>query len=170
MEDTYSITIKLKPVLQEFIQGIHGNPIVASRRTFFGKLVQIFLQPRPADITPEFESSAEFVTVVLPYWNDLNIANGNMWIPPREQVFLEQVLDAYFKEIFLNYVNDKIRYAVVTPQGRIARRTRIKDTILQFCADYNMTYSVIFYETLKKRHYRNRRKCMPNDEYISFLH
>ena len=169
MENTFSIAIKLKPSLQEFIRGQQGNPVVASRRTFFGKLVQVFLQQRPDDIQPEFGSAPDYITVELPYWNDVNVANGSLWIPPGEQVLLEQILDAYFKEVFLNYVNDKIRYTLLTPHGRIVRRSRIKDAILQFCADYNMTYSSIQYEALKKRHYRNRKRCLPDDEFISLL-
>lgn len=169
MENTYSITIKLKPGLQDFIRGQHGNPVVAGRRTFFGKLVQIFLQARPADLPPVFKTSPEYITVQLPFFEDMNIASGSMWIPQKEQVFLEQILDAYFKEIFLNYVNDKVRYTITTPHGRIVRRSRIKDAILQFCADYNMPYNSIHYESLKKRHYRNRRKCLPNDENISLM-
>ena len=169
MENLSTITIKLKPALQEFVRGQHGNPVVAGRRTFFGKLVQTFLQNRPADIPPTFETSPEYITVQLPYWNDMNVANGNLWIPPREQVFLEQILDAYFKEVFLNYVNDKIRYTILTPHGRIVRRARIKDAILQFCADYHMAYSEIHYESLKKRHYRNRKRCRPDGEFISLM-
>lgn len=169
MENTFSVTIKLKPALREFVRGRLGNPVVASRKSFFGKLVQLFLQNRPDDIQPDFDTSPDDLLVLLPSFEEMEIRRGSLWIPPCEQVLLEQILDAYFKEIFINYVNDKIRYMITTPHGRIVRRPRIKDAILQFCADYNMTYSNIHYESLKKRHYRNRRKFTPSDEYVSFM-
>lgn len=168
MNKAYSVTIKLKPILQQYILHNQNGCVVASRRSFLGKLVHIFLSPVPPGEVPTLGTSPEFITIYLPYMEDLGV-EGCLWISPENQVRLENILDAHFREIFLFYVNDKIRYALVTPHGRVVRRARIKDAIIQFCVDYGLSYSEICYESLKKRHYRNRKHFVLDDEYFSIL-
>jgi hypothetical protein len=89
---------------------------------------------------------AEFITFTLPFTRDIDI-RGDVWISPANQEMLEKYLEWHFKQLFFNYMNDKVRYC-----------GSFKKAILQFCADYEFAMNHINYEMLKKDYYRKRKK------------
>ena len=140
-----TITVKLKPYLQEYLV-CSLNSTRASRTNLIGKLLKPLLEIRPAGVLPEFKKGPEYITFSLPYYEDLWV-KSNLWIPPRNQEIFESYLEWYFKELFFQYMDDKVRFY-----------KSFKKCILQFCFDYNVTFSNINYEMLKKDYYRKRNR------------
>ena len=149
-----TITLKLKPYLQEYITCKLGDPIVAGRTNIVGALLFPFVQTRPADVAPYFPEGAEYITLEIMDSFKCNISNGTAWISPENQQEFERILRIHFKEILHSYIEDKIRYSLIDNQGRIFRRNQIKKIILQFCSDLDLCFSEDMYEMMKKSFYR----------------
>jgi hypothetical protein len=140
-----TITLKLKPYLQEYlICSLNSN--VASKTNLIGKLLKPLLEIRPISTAPDFLKGKEYITFILPYYNDLWI-KSNLWVPPSNQEIFESYLEWHFKELFFQYMDDKVRFY-----------KSFKKCILQFCSDHNVTFSNINYEMLKKDYYRKRSR------------
>lgn len=150
-QDRPTITIKLKPYLQEYLI-CELKSDVAHKTNLIGKLLKPLLEIRPKGVAVEFKKGPEYITLGLPYNDDLNI-RGNLWVSPRNQAIFEEFLEWHFKRLFFHYMNDKVRYS-----------KSFKKCILQFCADYNFTFAHMNYELLKKDYYRRRKR--KNPEYI----
>lgn len=153
-----TITIKLKPYLQEYLRSELRNQNIASKRNIIGKIIRPFLVIRPAGVNPEFSKSSDYITFELPYYEDMNILN-NLYITPENQKIIEGFLELHFKDLFYHYMKDKVRFY-----------RSFKKCILQFCADHNLTFDYINYEMLKKDFYRRRkeedtsRECLQSDK------
>ena len=140
-----TLTVKLKPYLQEYLRSELRRSHV-SKRNILGVILMPLLERRPAGIPPFMPKGAEFITFTLPFTRDINI-RGDVWISPVNQEMLEKYLEWYFKQLFFNYMNDKVRYC-----------GSFKKAILQFCADYEFAMNHINYEMLKKDYYRKRKR------------
>ena len=144
-EDRPTITIKLKPYLQEYLLfELRSN--LASKRNLIGILLHRFLEPRPEDIPAEFPKGQEYMTFTLPFFHDINV-RGDLWVSPNNQEMFEHFVEWHFKQLFFHYMNDKVRLY-----------RSFKKAILQFCADYQFTMNYINYEMLKKDYYRKRSR------------
>jgi len=144
-----TITIKLKPYLQEYVLSQLGNPI-ATKRAMIGRLIRAFIELRPPNIPPLVNSDINHITFILPQYNDLNI-KANLWVSPKNQQIIEDILMDHFKNMFYDYMDDRVRFY-----------NHFKRVIIQFCVDKGFTFSYINYEMLKKDYYR-RRKSKPKD-------
>jgi hypothetical protein len=145
---TDCVTIKLKPYLQDFVRGFLNDDVVkASTRNFIGKMLRIFIQYYPKDYKPVFAKSVYHITIELHFFTNTVDLRGNVYMSEENQRSFESMLDDFFKNLFYQYMDDKIRY-----------NDEIKKCIIDFCDFYNITYSVINYEMLKKSYYRHRDK------------
>ena len=144
-EERPTLTVKLKPYLQEYLRSELRRSHV-SKRNILGVILMPLLERRPAGIPPFIPKGAEFITFTLPFTRDINI-RGDVWISPVNQEMLEKYLEWYFKQLFFNYMNDKVRYC-----------GSFKKAILQFCADYEFAMNHINNEMLKKDYYRKRKR------------
>ena len=140
-----TITVKLKPYLQEFLNSELRRSLV-SKRNILGVILMPLLEKVPGDAPPYIPKGPEYMTFTLPFTRDINI-RGNIWISPENQIMLEKYLEWHFKQLFFNYMNDKVRYL-----------GSFKKAILQFCADYDLAMNHINYEMLKKDYYRKRKR------------
>ncbi len=140
-----TITIKLKPYLQEFLKSELRRNVV-SKRDILGIILIPLLEKLPENLPPYMPKGPDFITFPLQFTREINI-RGNVWISPENQVMLEKYLEWHFKQLFFNYMNDKVRYF-----------GSFKKAILQFCADYELAMNHINYEMLKKDYYRKRKR------------
>jgi hypothetical protein len=148
MAERQTITIKLKPWLQEFLICSLQDHGVASKRNVIGAMLTPFLEYAPVDYTYHFLEGEEFITFELPdHIAGKNPRSGSLVVSHENQKNFERMLDVYFKDLFYNYIDDKIRY-----------NREIKKCIYQFCADYNLTFNNVSYEMLKKSYYRRRKQ------------
>lgn len=144
-----TVTIRLKPYLQEYVLSQLNNP-VATKRAIIGRLIRAFIELRPPDVPPLVKKDINYITFVLPQYADFCLKN-NFWISPKNQKLIEDILSDHFKNMFYDYMDDRVRYY-----------RSFKRVIIQFCVDKGFTFSYINYEMLKKDYYR-RRKAKPRD-------
>ena len=76
-QDRPTITIKLKPYLQEYLI-CELKSDVAHKTNLIGKLLKPLLEIRPKGVAIEFNKGPEYIRLGLPYNDDLNI-RGNLW-------------------------------------------------------------------------------------------
>jgi len=143
--DRPSVTIKLKPYLQEYLLcELRSN--LASKRNIIGILLQPLLEKRPSGTPPFNPDGQEFITISLPYDKKKNI-RGNLWISPENQQMFEKFVEWHFKQLFFHYMNYRVKEC-----------KSFKIAIYQFCMDHDFTYSHINFELLKKDYYRKRKR------------
>ena len=144
-----TITIKLKPHLQEFLVcKLADEAAQASRKNLIGAMLDPLLQYCCGDYVFEKRTGPEFITFELPYGISGKDPRGSAIVISKEnEQKFERLLNLYFKDIFFRYVDDKIRYTV-----------EIKKCILMFCSDYNLSFNHITYEMLKKSYYRFKKQ------------
>ena len=158
-----TITIKLKPWLQEYLRCKLKDPESASRKNIVGALLTPFLEYTPKDYVYHKKSGPEYMTFELPtLMGDKNTRSGNLYISEDNMKNFERVLDMVFKDHFYSYVDDKIRY-IETTSGKSGT---IKTCIEQFCMDLNISYNHINYEMLKKSYYRKRESEKKTNKHI----
>ncbi len=143
-----TLTVKLKPYLQEFLICMLGDEAaVASRKNLIGAMLSPLIQYCPKDYVFSKTEGPEYITFELPHGLGGKDPRGSaIIITDKNQREFERMLSIYFKDIFFRYVDDKIRYS-----------GEIKKCILAFCADYNISFNHITYETLKKSYYRFKK-------------
>ena len=140
-----SVTIKLKPYLQEYLLcELRTN--MASKRNIIGILLHPFLEKRPADIPPFIPEGPDYITFLLPGDNKKDI-RGNLWVSPENQQVFERFVEWHFKQMFFHYMT-----------YRVKEYRSFKKAIYQFCVDHEFTWSNINYELLKKDYYRKRKR------------
>ncbi len=140
-----SITIKLKPYLQEYLLcELRSN--MASKRNIIGIILNPYLEKRPDDIAPFIPEGPEYITFFLPGDKKKNI-RGNLWVSPGNQLIFERFIEWHFKQIFFHYMNYRVKEC-----------RSFKKAIIQFCVDHEFTFSHINYELLKKDYYRKRKR------------
>lgn len=142
-----TLTIKLEKYLQEYLLcRLRGSEI--STTNIIGALISPFIELIPADFEYKKYSGPEYITFELPAMiNKMPTTDRAVYMSAENQRTFERILKCHFKDIFFSYVDDKIRY-----------QPKIKKCILQFCADYKITYQHVNYEMLKKDYYRKRGK------------
>ena len=143
-----SITIKLKPWLQEYLMCKLNDPTLnASNKNIIGALLTPFLEYTPKGLYPKNNKGKDYITFKLPNWlGKKDNRNGTVYISDENQKNFERILMVHFKDCFFSYIDDKIRYT-----------KQIKICILQFCADHNISFNNITYEMLKKSYYRRKK-------------
>ncbi len=144
-----TITIKLKPYLQEFLKcKLQQEANIASTKHFIGATIATLIEYVDNDTQPLSGSGTEYITFELPHWiGGKNIRNHTVYMPEKNQEEFQRILSIYFREVFYQYVDDKIRF-----------HRQAKKCILSFCAYYNISFSYITFEMLKKSYYRYRKK------------
>ena len=145
-----TITIRLKPYLQDFFFNESCAVYVSSFR-FVGHVIRSFIEPLPEGQAPYFPKGPEFIRFKLPVYHDIEL-RGNYFISEENQKIIGRCLELHFKELFYNYMDDKVRFFC-----------SFKKSILQFCSDYNIPFNNDFYETLKKDYYRRRKRAVENE-------
>ena len=148
-EERPTITIKLKPYLQEYLV-CELKSEIAHKTNIIGKLLKPLLEIRPRDAMPDLVKGPEYISLGLPFNDDVNI-RGNLWVSPKNQAIFEEFLEWHFKQLFFHYMNDKVRYS-----------KSFKKSILQFCVDHDFTFANMNYEMLKKDYYRKRKRKNPD--------
>lgn len=153
-ETRTTITIKLKPYLQEYLKCKLKQEDVTANRTFVGVIVKPLISYRPMDVKPSFTNGDEYITIELPTYMDLEIRRGSVFMTESNQEQFERILNWHFWDLFFQYMDDKVRYM----SKENTRKGSIKKCILQFCSDYNISYNHLNYEMMKKAYYRRRAK------------
>ena len=167
MSDKQTITIKLKPYLQEYLRCKLQEPLTASKRNIIGIMIQPFLEIRPRSVHPQFATGNDSITFDLPVSGNPNTRHGTVYISEENQKHFEKILDAHFKDLFFSFADDKIRYTILEAGSNSAKNPEIKSVILQFCADFNISFNNITYEMLKKSYYRRRVLLEGNDNTLN---
>lgn len=140
-----SVTVKLKPYLQEYLLcELRTN--MASKRNIIGILLNPLLEKRPPDVPPFMPTGPEYITFYLAGDNKKDI-RCNLWVSPENQVMFERYVEWHFKQMFYHYMNYKVK-----------EYRSFKKAIYQFCVDHDFTWSNINYELLKKDFYRKRKR------------
>lgn len=152
--DNQTVTIKLKPYLQEFLRcKLQADHELTVKRNFVGTILKPFLQIRPGDVAPVFPSGPEYITFQLPTYSDLEVRRGTVYVSDKNQAAFERILNAYFWDFFFTYMDDKVRYL---GKERESAYGVIKRCILQFCSDFNISFNDLNYDMMKKAYYRRR--------------
>jgi hypothetical protein len=148
MPDTRpTITLKLKPYLQEFVLADLRDSRLASCDHLIGKLIRPFIQKRPKHLPPFMPEGPEFITLELPLYNDFDLRCG-YYINARDQMIIQNILIVHFKGLFYQYMKDKVRFD----------QQNFQQCVYQFCFDYGFSFNHINYDMLKKTFYRTRKK------------
>ncbi len=144
-----TITVKLKPYLQEFLICKLGEAATnATPKHVIGAIIAPMLEYAGKEDLPRYETGQQCITFELPNCvGGKNIRSYSVFMPPEKQEEFQRILSLYFKDVFYQYVNDKLRY-----------EKQIKKCILSFCTFYNITFNKITYEMLKKSYYRYKKK------------
>jgi hypothetical protein len=148
---TQTVTIKLKPYLQEYLKCKLAEPLTASSKNIIGVIMHPFLEYRPKNQPPFIPQGDEYITFELPRPMGFDIRSGTVYISERNQENFERILNNHFKDLFFSYVDDKNKMGFP-----------VKKCILQFCSDYNISFNHINYEMLKKSYYRRLREGKKN--------
>ena len=155
-----TITIKLKPYLQEFIIcALRDETPKASRSHFIGAILSPLLEYTPKDHIPKPVKGEDYVTLPLPREAfGIETRRGTVYMSEENQRIFERTMRIYFKSIFFQFVDDKIRY-----------NRQIKECILMFCAHYQISFNKINYEMLKKSYYRHRKSLKKRSFFAHYL-
>lgn len=146
-----TITIKLKPYLQEYLICKFNEHIYASSKNIIGALLKPFIEYLPPESIPTFPTGSEYLTITLPWYHEIEQRGAALYISEENQANFQRMLEIHFKDVFYSYMDDKIRYIVPNKDGKI------KKCIIQFCSDYEIRYNNINYEMLKKAYYRHSK-------------
>jgi hypothetical protein len=164
-QDRPSITIRLKPHLQDYIRYImeiegdvsETQMLLATSKSYLGRLVSPFIELRPIEANPLISSTdRDMFTFMIVNYRGLNTRNNTAWISLKNQVNIQNVIEAHFRLHFRVFADDKVRYLREnhTPKGSI------KKVVLQFCSDMNITYDDVTYDMISKAYYRGRKKSL----------
>jgi hypothetical protein len=160
MNERPTITIKLKPWLQEFLR-CKLKDDTASRKNIVGALLTPYIEYTPKDYKFQNMGGPDYMTFELPALiGDKNTRGGNIYVSEANQKNFERILDLMFKDHFFYYMDDKVRYT----ESITGKSGAIKRCIEQFCMDMHITYNHINYEMLKKAYYRRRESEQENEK------
>lgn len=106
-----------------------------------------------------FETSCnrEILRVLLKSDASYNYQSDN-YISIENQIFFESVISELFNNMFNHFIADRMSIA-----RKMNVRIQIKDSIFQFCNDYNISFNKTNYETLKKKYYRWEQNKQDNN-------
>ena len=164
-EERPTITIRLKPALQDYIRyvmelegNVHETPyLMATSRSYLGRLVAPFIELRPMEAKPQLPGTdRELFTFGIISYRSLETRRNTAWISEKNQINIQNIIEAHFRLHFRVFADDKVRYLREqhTPKGSI------KKVVLQFCADMNINYDDITFDMISKAYYRGRKKSL----------
>lgn len=156
-ESRPTVTVKLKPYLQDYVKSRLNICQVAFTDNCIGVSLRLSLAPIPKGKIPEYPKNKNYMTIPLPYYKDLNIRHRTFYVPDFNQPLLEKAIDRHFKDLFFNWMDDKLRYDTYV-DGKVIERGQIKLRILEFCDFYDISFDHLNYDLLKKKYYRYRMK------------
>ncbi|MDR2127353.1 MAG: hypothetical protein LBP63_11070 [Prevotellaceae bacterium] len=150
--------IHLKPSLQEFVvcAFLGGGRTVTAADTF-GKLIKPWLQLPPKNYDAKIPTAKNIFEFELPNYNDKNTLY-NFYISPKGERYIAVMLNEIFlQQMFLHL--DRF----------VKNNSLIKDTILDYCYSYNISFKNINYESLKKSYYRYRKNKKKSSRFVPQL-
>jgi hypothetical protein len=155
MENRPTVTLKLKPYLQEFLRcKLNQDADVCAKRNFVGTIIRPFLSIRPVGEIPQLPQGDDYITIIIPVNSGIiETRRGTAYISEKNQEEVERILGAHFWDLYYQFMDDKVRYF----NGDGSQKGAIKKCIMQFCSDYNISYNHINYEMMKKAYYRRRQ-------------
>lgn len=147
-----TVYINLRPHLKEYYEYI--SSMSGSSYDLVLSIIKPFLSYTPKNFIPP-KNSFEYFCFELPNFEDKDIRNNSVFIPDCNHKTIRRIFREHFDNIFFIYCDDKVRYfdKITDHKGKTAK---IKNTILQFCLDFNMSYNDDMYELLKKSYYREK--------------
>jgi len=148
----YTVQLRIKPYLKEYLNCranyMNDN---SGLHSFVQLIIKPLLKKVPKDkvITPM--RGDDVFTFDLRRMDDFDLRSYNYFISDYNQKLFQRIIRQHFVEVLINYTRDKIQ------SGR-----NLKEVILQFCADYSITFDKTNFETLQKIIYRSSKKCKNN--------
>ncbi len=145
----YTVQIRIKPYLKEYLNCranfMNDN---SGLHSFVQLIIKPLLKKVPKDkvITPM--RGDDVYTFDLRRMDDFDVRSYNYYMTDYNQKYFQRTIRQHFIEVLMNYTRDKIR------SGKT-----LKEVILQFCADYSITFDKTNYDTLQKMIYRCTKKC-----------
>ena len=162
MDDRMTISIRLKPHLQEYVRcKLNEEQPYVTKRNLIGVLIRPFLEVSPAGEQPA--PGPDVMILQLPMYDDLNVRNGTVGITADNNAAFERILDAHFKDVFYTYIDDKVRYL----RQEHTAKGAIKRSILQFCSDFGINFDNMTYDMLKKAYYRRSQRGVRKPPFFS---
>jgi hypothetical protein len=164
-EERPTITIRLKPALQDYIRyvmklegNVHDTPLlVATSRSYLGRLVAPFIELRPMEAKPILPGvDRELFTFRIVNYRSLETRRNTAWISERNQINIQNIIEAHFRLHFRVFADDKVRYL----REQHTAKGSIKKVVLQFCADMNINYDDVTFDMISKAYYRGRKKSL----------
>jgi len=158
-----TLSIRLKPMLQDYIRYITnleeprppGCLMIAKKGSYLGKLVFPFIALRPPDVAPLFgHLDPHLFTFELPYYDQINVRRGSIWISEKNQLAIQAIVEAHFRFHFRTFADDKVRYM----REQHTAKGSIQKVIRQFCSDVNIRYDDTTFDMISKAYYRARKK------------
>ncbi len=160
MEDKKTVTIRLKPYLQEFYTGISGSTKAnSSLRSFLGSIIILFIERIPRDYTPKLYTGEQYFDVELKHYSHHTGPDirGNVYINEFHFPKIERCLMEYFDSIFFTFMDQWTSNRTYS-KSRVSN-PKVNDGILVFCRQHKINYARYF-ECLKKKYYRERNQRM----------
>lgn len=146
------IDLYLKPYQSSFLKTILGTPIIITGRFNFAELFFSLLSKN------EYKNdSLNKTTVLVPDWL-FEKSNGKIFIPEIGNKIIGDYLDSLM---------DIQLYKFLKPYHRNPR-LKIKDGINLFIEKFNLPDTLTFYERLKKRDFRSRKKKIVDNPAVYF--
>ena len=164
-EERPTITIRLKPQLQDYIQYImtlegnfsEGPFLLATSRSYLGRLIAPFVEYRPPDAQPLLLSGdRNLYTFMIMNYDHINVRHNKVWISEKNQIHIQNIVEAHFRLHFRVFADDKVRYQ----REQHTAKGSIKRVIQQFCADVNITFDDVTFDMISKSYYRSRKKSI----------
>jgi hypothetical protein len=154
---TETITIKLKPIIQEFLTCVmEETPQHENFRSNVRRMFKLLLEKTPPHYKPVTTRTCEYVEIYLP---NFQIADkrGCYYMSDRNQREFENFLYNDFKQKLHSYLDQYIE-----TRKRAGVQYEIKEGIFDFCVYYHLTLNSIDYEMMKKSYYRYRKEAKPS--------
>ena len=118
-EERPTITIRLKPALQDYIRYVmklEGNVfesplLVATSRSYLGRLVAPFIEIRPMEAKPILPGiDRELFTFRIVNYRSLETRRNTAWISERNQINIQNIIEAHFRLHFRDDRCNRFRF------------------------------------------------------------
>ena len=146
IQERVAVQIKIKPYLKAFLLSIYGKnePLFFPKKDKFNDLLAHLLSKPPSNFIPK-APSPDGLLVIIPYFEHINIVCYNH-LSQNSQVIFEQRVQARFWVTFESYIDESFRLNI-----------SISNAISLFVEKYNIPYTSVVEDMLKKAIYRSRR-------------
>ena len=141
------IIIELKPHLAEWVKTKLNDYDIPAEQNEILRILRPYITVAPEEyvFSPQINTPQK-IRVTLPNKFAGLDTRKTLWVSPLNQKEFEKTIKLIFRNRFWDYAEDKLRYT-----------KKIKTVILQFCADHNISFEHINYDTLKKDLYRKKK-------------